>query len=99
MKWTQEMISDWADSTFGTGYDALTIAIRANEEMAELLTELCARRNGSGAALDECADIAIMLLRLAHMCGGDLQKAINSKMAVNSRRDWTTRGDGTGFHQ
>lgn len=99
MVWTQQQISDWADRTFGTAYDALTIGVRANEEMAELLTALAADRVGESAkVMEELADVVIVLKRLAAIHGGDLDAAIDRKMDINAKRDWKLRGDGTGFH-
>ena len=99
MIWTQQLITQWADKTFGTAYNAAIIGTRANNEMAELLTNLAANPDGSEATLEEIADVVIVLKRLAGMCGGDLDAAIDRKMDINVKRDWTLRGDGTGVHK
>lgn len=100
MIWTQHLISQWADKTFGTAYDALTIGVRANVEMAELLTELAANRDGKAPHLEsEIADVAIVLYRLANICHVNLDAAVNNKMDINVTRDWALRGDGTGQHK
>lgn len=46
----------------------------------------------------EAADVLIVLLGVAHMCGFDLLAEVDKKMAVNRSRVWAARGDGTGYH-
>ena len=99
MIWTQNQISQWAEKTFGTHHNAAVIAARANVEMAELLTELSANPKGSEKALEEIADVVIMMKRLATICGGELDAAVDRKMEVNVKRDWEVRGDGTAQHK
>jgi NTP pyrophosphatase (non-canonical NTP hydrolase) len=99
MIWTQQQISQWADKTFGTAYNAAIIGARANMEMAELAMNLAVTPAGSEATLEEIADVVILLKRLAAMCGGDLDAAVDRKMDINVKRDWATRGDGVGDHK
>ena len=98
MIWTQQQIAKWGERTFGVTLFAPLIAARANAEMAELLIETALRPEGSAVALEECADIVIALYRLASMCGGDLQAAVDRKMAINVNRIWRTNGNGVGWH-
>lgn len=94
---TQETVSKWADETFGQARSNLRIACRANEEMAELLREL-SMDDHSQKALDECADIVIVLYRVVQQLGGDLQELIDAKMRINRARKWALDGSGQGQH-
>ncbi len=97
MKETGQSISEWAFDTFGESGTDLRVAARANEEMAELLRALTAGASRSNI-VDECADVAIILVRLAWRNGHDLFEAIDGKMAVNRRREWALDGTGHGYH-
>ncbi len=94
---TQESITKWANETFGRSASNLRIAIRANEEMAELLRALSVD-DAHEKALEECADVVIVLLRLISYLGGDLNEAIDQKMAINRSRQWNLDGNGHGYH-
>ena len=65
--------------------------------MAELLRALTAGDN-SPDALDECADVVIVLCRLARRLGGDLWREVERKMAVNRKRTWRLDGTGHAYH-
>lgn len=97
MSETQTTISTWATETFGDAGSNFLVAARANVEMAELLRGLGANDNDP-KALEECADVLIVLFRLADRMGGDLLAEVNRKMAINRKRQWVLRGDGTGDH-
>jgi NTP pyrophosphatase (non-canonical NTP hydrolase) len=101
---TQSTITAWITETFGepagklsNPAGKLSIAARANEEMAELIMAL-AIGEGSPKVIEECADIVILLYQLAERMGHDLHTAINAKMAVNRAREWTVR-NGIGYHE
>jgi NTP pyrophosphatase (non-canonical NTP hydrolase) len=50
------------------------------------------------AALEEAADIVIILYCWAMLHGFDLHAAINNKMSINRERNWVIQPDGTGRH-
>lgn len=94
---TQATISAWAEQTFGPVSGNLAIGIRALEEFAELLSKLAANDAHPGA-MEEIADVHIVLARLAHRLGGDTQQAVDDKMATNRARVWRLDGKGQGQH-
>lgn len=94
---TSRSISQWADETFGPVKSNYHIAVRANLEMAELLKEL-ALDDSAYDALEEIADIVIVLARIVDREGGSLQGLINEKMVVNRARKWKLDGSGQGYH-
>jgi NTP pyrophosphatase (non-canonical NTP hydrolase) len=93
----QNTVSVWANETFGPPGSNLRVAARANEEMAELLRALSTDDNHP-KALEECADIVIVLYRLVTCLGGDLETEIARKMATNRQRVWKNDGSGHGYH-
>ena len=93
---TQESITLWARETFGDTHPGF-IARRAGKELEELIevfdkTGDCDLLELSPQTLrdigEECADVIIMVLQVAELCGTDVQEAINRKMAVNRERRW-----------
>jgi hypothetical protein len=82
---TQVTINEWITQTFGVAGSNLSCAARANEEMAELLMKL-AVNDFDESAVEECADVVIILYRIAHRFGMDLHKEIDRKMATNRAR-------------
>lgn len=96
-KENQATISRWADSTFGPAGSNVGVAARANREMAELIYKL-AVDDGDPAAIEECADVVIVLMRLADRNGRSLMQAIDEKMVVNRERKWKLDGNGNGQH-
>lgn len=94
----QESVATWADKTFGPTQSLARIAARANEEMAELLRITTAAPVNPQAAIDEAADVVIVLYRLARNAGGDLLDAVDRKMAVNRGRAWKLDATGHGYH-
>lgn len=94
---TQKTISDWANETFGPAQSNIRVAVRANEEMAELLRALSADDNHPKAA-EEMADVVIVLTRLATSLHVDINAEINRKMATNRNRVWKKDGTGHGYH-
>lgn len=95
MEWreTQKSISDWAEETFGAATSNLRVAVRANEEMAELLRELTidfSPEYDARKAVEECADTYIVLCRLGERLGLNLlqspsARAIRHEMPIGSR--------------
>ncbi|MBV9125627.1 MAG: nucleotide pyrophosphohydrolase [Planctomycetes bacterium] len=94
---TQRTISDWARETFGEPKSNLSVAIRANEEMAEMLACLN-RDDGDQHAAEEAADIIITLAVMFDRLGIDMVAEINRKMRINRERQWRLDGQGHGYH-
>jgi NTP pyrophosphatase (non-canonical NTP hydrolase) len=71
---TRDSISEWADATFGPATRIDRIVARANEEMAELLRAITSPEIDETFAKipEECADIAIVLMRAARNIGEDI---------------------------
>ena len=82
---------EWADATFGPATPLRRLE-RAGEELVE------AKDAPPDKLMEEIADTVICLAAAAHSAGGDLQAAIDAKMAINRKRQWSVRGDGTGYH-
>jgi NTP pyrophosphatase (non-canonical NTP hydrolase) len=97
MSETQETISKWAEETFGPAGSNFSVAARANQEMAELLTALASDDNHP-KAVEEMADIVIVMMRGAERLGLDLMAEIDRKMAINRARSWRLTGTGHGYH-
>ena len=99
-KETTQTISDWAEKTFGVAGSNARVAARANEEMAELLRKVTSVTDRSAEDLiaQECADVVIVLHRLARRCGYDLYEAVDAKMEINRQREWKQDGSGHGYH-
>lgn len=95
---TQKSISDWALETFGEAPSNLSIAVRANEEMAEVLACL-SRDDNDTHAVEEVADVIITLCRMFERLGIDINAEINRKMTVNRSREWDLDGHGHGYHK
>jgi NTP pyrophosphatase (non-canonical NTP hydrolase) len=93
----QREISQWAVDTFGDASSNMRVAIRANEEMSELLRALSADDNSAKAGA-EIADIVIVLYRLADRMGLSLHHEVEIKMEINRNRVWVMSGDGHGHH-
>lgn len=95
MKWTQERITEWSTKTFGER-SPLSTAVRANKEMAELLSAL---ENGEiETASNEVADVVIILMQVAERLGMDLNSEVQWKMDVNEERQWEKKKDGSYGH-
>lgn len=98
MNENQDSIADWANRTFGPAVSLARVAARANEEMAELLRVVTAAQPDEIKAIDEAADVVIILFRLAAICGQNLLQRVDEKMAVNRSRVWKLSNDGHGYH-
>lgn len=94
----QASISRWAQDTFGP-VRALNIrtARRAAEEMNELLLAL-GENDIHPKAMEEAADVVILLFVLASRMGGSLMAEVDRKMAINRAREWTVDASGHGYH-
>ena len=68
---TPESITEWSDATFGGDVSPLACAVRANMEMAELLAAVTQNQPVERIA-EECADVCIVLWRLAKLLAADL---------------------------
>ena len=99
--WTQRDILQWAQKTFGWN-GPLSVAIRGNKEMGELLS-LLSNSDGNGPdeatkVAEECADVVIFMMQVAELMGRDLMGMVNYKMNVNSQRQWGKAEDGSFQH-
>lgn len=65
--------------------DPMHTCIKMTEEVSELAHALY---SGEGSIAEECADILILLVDVAHMNGVDLRAAFTEKMERNRRRSW-----------
>ena len=94
---TQKSISQWANETFGRPVSNWTIARRALQEANELEYKLC-ENDVSPSAVEEAADVIIVLMRLFERFGADWQVEVDKKMAINRGRQWVLDGRGHGQH-
>lgn len=97
MSETQQTISEWAEATFGACGSNMRVAVRAQEELTELLRALSVDDDHPKAA-EEVADVVIVLQRLATRLGIDLWAEVERKMLVNRGRTWKMDGTGHGYH-
>ena len=72
---TTQSIADWAEETFGPAPSLARIVARANEEMAELITEMLSPQKMMSDRFVEAADIAIVLCRIAPRFGVDVKES------------------------
>lgn len=75
----------------------LSRAIRAAEELAELI-EMLVRRDDDPVAGTEVADVRIVLAGIPAALGQDDQELTDRKMIKNRARQWSVTGDGHGQH-
>ncbi len=94
---TQESMSLWAVETFGRPGSNLSVAVRSNEEMAELLAKLRDGDDDPEAAI-EAADVFIVLMRLFDRLGLDYLEVMDAKMELNRSRKWEKTHTGHGYH-
>lgn len=80
---TDEVV-EWASETFPDRHPMHTVA-KMVEEVSELVDAVFA---GGGNVGEECADVLILLLDIAHLTGVDLHEEFKNKMAVNRNRKW-----------
>lgn len=75
----------------------LSRAIRAAEELAELIEALITDDNDPRVAT-EVADVQIVLAGITAAHGQEQADLVDAKMAINRARQWNTAGDGHGQH-
>ena len=66
----------------------MSTATKMVEEVSELLDAVF---TGSGNVGEECADILILLLDVAHLKGVNLSQEFEAKMSINRNRKWIER--------
>jgi hypothetical protein len=98
--WTDEAIDQWCRVTFAGTPTLYSRFERVKHEMAEL-TDALRSDLPNGEIMTEIADVIISLRALAALVHtqGDTESYVNSKMVMNARRTWVSRGDGTGRHK
>ena len=97
MKWNQKSITEWGSKTFGEPKGGpREVAVRANKEMAELLSAL--EHGKYELAIEECADVMIVLMQVMHRLGGDMAVEVDLKMDINEQRSWLQMPDGSFQH-
>lgn len=85
-------IAAWCEKTFGP-IEAQRLVERAQEEMDELRVETLGYDKWTEDAVEEAADVVIILSRVP-----GLMDAVHRKMEKNKERQWHLKGDGTGYH-
>jgi NTP pyrophosphatase (non-canonical NTP hydrolase) len=93
----QQTIEEWRRATFGPGGSNARLAARLNTEVAELIFALT-EDDSNPQAIDEVADIGIVLMGLCSRFNVDFHQIIDQKMAINRRRQWLVDGTGHGHH-
>lgn len=99
MKETGGSIAKWADETFGKEVLDGNVFERADGEMAELWDKIVSHPRSPSGIAEECADVVIVLARLAHRCGFDIFEMVDRKMEINRGREWVLDGKGQGQHK
>lgn len=80
LKELQQEISRWADSVYPNRSFSATVG-KFHEEIAEL-------EQSGHADPSEYADVIILALDLATLCGIDIEAAVRAKLEVNYQRTW-----------
>jgi hypothetical protein len=75
----------------------LSHAIRAAEELSELISRLVAD-DADPRACTEVADVQIVLAGIPAAHGQEQRDLVNAKMIINRARSWKLTGDGHGQH-
>lgn len=86
---TTETICTWADDAFGPAPSEARILARANEEMAELMVTVVDCDKPLSAMIEESADVAIVLCRLAKLHGCDVDELMARRTKMPRRCDTT----------
>lgn len=94
---TQATIAKWANTTFGEPATNLSIAMRAQKEMSELIRKLEEDDWHQGAP-EEAADVIIVLQRIFSRFDRSGTDEVDRKMRTNRARKWQLTGDGHGQH-
>ena len=95
---TSQSIAQWGSDTFGDAASVKAYAIRAQEELRELIEEIENGEPDKAIAL-EAADVTILLHRITGTLGLDLYAAVDEKMTINREREWRASGNGVGQHK
>ena len=95
---SSKTIAAWGTEAFGDAASVKAYAIRAQEELAELIEAIEANEPDKNIAL-EAADVTILLHRITGTLGLELYAAIDEKMAINRGREWVPDGNGVGQHR
>ncbi len=95
--WSQD-IHAWQVETFGPATSPHRAFARARLEWDELSRALCLDTTTEAHCAEECADVAILLCRVAASLGFDLADEIEKKMAINRARKWPAPGTGPSQH-
>ena len=83
---TDEVV-EWVSEIFPDRHPMHT-TIKMVEEVSELMDAVFTGGRNVG---EECADVLILLLDIAHLTGVDLHREFRNKMAVNRNRKWVKR--------
>lgn len=94
---TSKTVCEWGTRTFGDAKSLVSYAVRAKEELNELISAL-EEPQSTDEILLEVADVTILMHRIAGTLGSELSDVVNTKMLKNRRRKWISKGDGTGSH-
>lgn len=97
-KETSKTIAEWGSDTFGDAASVKAYAIRAQEELAELIEAIEKDEPDKNIAL-EAADVTILLHRIAGTLGLELYNSVDEKMTINRKREWVPNGNGVGQHR
>lgn len=90
-------IAQWGTATFGDAASVKAYALRAQEELAELI-EAIESGEPDTAIAHEAADVTILLHRITGTLNLELYEAVDEKMVINRQRKWTRDGKGVGQH-
>lgn len=82
---TEEVVSWIRDYLPDNVRDPVNTSIKLSEEASELTHALY---TGDGSVAEECADVLILLLDIAHLKGIDITAAFKRKMKTNRSRRW-----------
>jgi len=97
-KETSKTIAQWGTESFGDAASVKAYAIRAQEELAELIDAIENGEPNKNIA-HEAADVTILLHRITGTLGLELYDAVDEKMAINRKREWMPDGNGVGQHK
>ena len=83
-----KMVIDWiAPKIPDKERDPMNTCIKMTEEVSELMHAI----HCGGDVGEECADVLILLLDIAHLNGVDLEEEFSWKMHKNHTRTWNKR--------
>jgi len=97
-KESSKTIAAWGTKAFGDADSVKAYAVRAQEELAELIEAVDNGQPDKNIAL-EAADVAILLHRITGTLGLELYEVVDEKMDINRKRKWAPDGNGVGQHR